>query len=97
MPLEIVVGAVVGAAAASAVNSPPIRQGVRKGVVYSLAGLLVAYDHASSLAKGVVQGARQVVKSSAHPETTPECAAAPPGPALSAASPAPATTNSQPS
>jgi len=87
MPLEIVVGAVVGAAATSAVTSPPLRKGLRKGVVYGLAGLLVAYDHVSAMAQGVVQGARRVVKS--EDEKTPETPAAPPE--------TPATAHSQPS
>jgi len=91
MPLEIVVGAVVGAAATSAVSSPVVRQKLRKGAVYGLAGLLVAYDQVTALGQGVVHGARQIVKSSGAPEAKPASEAAP----VPAA--APATTNSQPS
>jgi hypothetical protein len=40
MPVELIVGAVVGAAAAS----PKARSVIRKGIVYGLAGGLIAYD-----------------------------------------------------
>src|SRR5271166_4515007 len=53
MPLEIVIGAVIGAAVA---NEPTRRQ-LRKGLVYGLAGVLVAYDKVAHLA----QSARRVV------------------------------------
>jgi hypothetical protein len=93
MPLEIVVGAVVGAAAASVVNSPPVRQKVRRGAVYGLAGLLVAYDHVAALAQGAVKGARRVVRTQADTDQAAETApaAAPP-----ATLPAPATTSTAP-
>ena len=71
MPLEIVVGAVVGAAAASAVTSESMRRKLRQGAVYGLAGLLVAYDKVAALTQGAVDGARQVVKeASEHPATS---------------------------
>lgn len=46
MPLELIAGAVVGVAAAS----PKIRKALRKGVVYGLAGALVAYDNVAAMA-----------------------------------------------
>ena len=92
MPLEIVVGAVVGAAAASAVSSENMRRKLRQGAVYSLAGLLVAYDKVTSLAQGAVDGARQVVKeASEHPATSgspsPNGAASPNGTAANGTAP----------
>jgi hypothetical protein len=61
MPLEIIVGAVVGAAATSAVTSDKVRNSLRRGLVYSLAGVLVAYDKVSSLTTSAIQGARKAV------------------------------------
>ena len=40
MPLELIVGAVVGAG----LVSEPVRKALRKGVVHGLAGVLTAYD-----------------------------------------------------
>jgi hypothetical protein len=40
MPFELLLGAAVGAGLAS----QSVRKSIRKGVVYSLAGVLVAYD-----------------------------------------------------
>jgi hypothetical protein len=61
MPLEIVLGAVVGAAATGAVASEPIRRKLRRGLVYGLAGVLVAYDKVAALTQSAVHSARQVV------------------------------------
>jgi hypothetical protein len=49
MPLELLIGAAVGAGLAST----PVRKVLRKGVVYSLAGALVAYDKVSGLAANI--------------------------------------------
>jgi hypothetical protein len=49
MPVELLVGAAVGAA----VSSPTIRQKVRRGVVLSLAGVLVAYDKVAKVTHAV--------------------------------------------
>ncbi len=49
---EVAVAAAVTAAAAS----PSVRQIFRKSFIYGLAGVLVAYDKAAVVAKGVVQG-----------------------------------------
>ena len=57
MPLEIIVGAVVGAAVAN----EPVRRKLRQGLVYGLAGVLVAYDKVAHLTQSAVKGARQVV------------------------------------
>jgi hypothetical protein len=92
MPLEIVVGAVVGAAAASVVNSPRVRHKVRKGAVYGLAGLLVAYDQAAALAQGAVQGARRVVRTQDAADHAPESAPAAAAPPAAAPAPEPAHT-----
>jgi hypothetical protein len=55
MPLELIVGAAVGAAAAS----PKIRSAVRRGMIYGLGGLLVAYDRVSAMAQEAARGARK--------------------------------------
>jgi hypothetical protein len=75
MPLEIVVGAVVGAAAVSAAQSETVRNKMRKGAVYSLAGLLMAYDKVAALTKGAVDGARQFVKEADEQRVAPASAA----------------------
>jgi hypothetical protein len=61
MPLEVIVGAVVGAAATTAVTSDKVRNTLRRGLVYSLAGVLVAYDKVTSLTTSAIQGARKAV------------------------------------
>jgi hypothetical protein len=61
MPLEIIVGAVVGAAATTAVTSDKVRNTLRQGLVYSLAGVLVAYDKVASLTTSALQGARKAL------------------------------------
>jgi hypothetical protein len=61
MPLEVIVGAVVGAAATSAVTSDKVRNTLRRGLVYSLAGVLVAYDKVTSMTQSAIQGARKAV------------------------------------
>jgi len=80
---ELIIGAAVGATAAS----PNGRKWVRRGLVYGLAGALTVYDRAASLAKGAVRGVRNGVSSlreeaasanSAAPAaTTPDSEAAP--------------------
>jgi hypothetical protein len=49
MPVELIVGAAVGAAVAS----PTIRQKVRRGVVLGLAGVLMAYDKVAKVTHAV--------------------------------------------
>jgi hypothetical protein len=56
---EVAVAAVVVAAAVS----PPVRRSLRKGVVYGLAGLLVAGDKIAAAASGAACGVRRVVGS----------------------------------
>jgi hypothetical protein len=88
MPFELIVGAVVGAAA----TTKPVRRVVRQGVVYGLAGLLVAYDKMAALTSGVVDGVRQAAA------TPPEAlqAPAPAGQAQPAAAPATAPASAAP-
>jgi hypothetical protein len=54
---EVAVAAVVVAAAVS----PPVRRSLRKGVVYGLAGLLMAGDKVTAAASGVACGVRRAV------------------------------------
>ncbi len=55
MPLEVVVGAVIGAAA----TSPNVRKAVRKSLVFGVGSVLAAYDKMTAVAHGVVDGARK--------------------------------------
>jgi hypothetical protein len=78
MPLELIVGAAVGAAAAST----KIRQAVRKGMIFGLGGLLVAYDRAVAMGAEAAKGARRGVAAAASataaavaPAETPPAAA----------------------
>lgn len=84
MPLEIVVGAVVGAAAVSAAQSENVRNKLRQGAVYGLAGLLMAYDKVTAMTKGAVDGARQVVKEAEEQRVAPAAAATSNGAATNA-------------
>ena len=61
MALEDFVEPEVGVAVAltALVASPKVRQVLRRGAVYGLAGLLMAGDAASSLAQGVKRGAQK--------------------------------------
>jgi hypothetical protein len=61
MPMELIVGAAVGAAVAS----PKLRKTIRKGFVYGLAGALIAYDNVSSLASKARNLRRSTPKESA--------------------------------
>jgi hypothetical protein len=71
MPVEIIVGAVVGAAAATAVKSESFRAKIRRAAVLGLAGLLIAGDKIAALTKGAVDGARQVVKEAEEQRVAP--------------------------
>ena len=88
MPVELIVGAAVGAAAAS----PRARNVVRKGMVYGMAGLLMAYDKLASVTSGIVKGARQGITGAS--EAAPaqgangQASPAPEAPPLIAATPA---------
>ena len=61
MALEDFVDPEVGiaVAATAAILSPPVRNVVRRGLVYGLAGVLRAGDAVGSAARGVSQGAQQ--------------------------------------
>src|SRR5437763_6885325 len=60
----------VTAAVTAVVFSPKGRKFLRRGAVYGLAGLLVAGDALSSLARGVGQGAQRVGASAAQAART---------------------------
>jgi hypothetical protein len=67
MPLELLVGAAVGAGLASESG----RKAIRKGLVYGMAGALMAYDRMTALA-AEVRGARNGGKESAAPSSAPK-------------------------
>jgi hypothetical protein len=85
MPLELIVGAAVGAAAAS----EKIRKAVRKGMIYGLGGLLVAYDKAVAMGHEAAQGARRGVAAAAS-ATAAAVAPAPAAPSAAAPNSPPA-------
>jgi hypothetical protein len=63
----------VAVAVTAAVASPQVRNVLRRGAVYGLAGILMAGDAVSSLAQGVKRGAQKAsseVTQAAAPETT---------------------------
>src|SRR5262249_49413071 len=54
MPVEFIVGAVVGGAAVSR----RVRQAVRKGLIYGMGGALVAFDKLAAMAHAARQSVR---------------------------------------
>jgi hypothetical protein len=60
----------VAVAVTAAVASPTVRKTLRKGVVYGLAGLLVAKDKIAGLASNVAQGVRQTAAESGTTNST---------------------------
>ncbi len=79
MPVELIIGAAVGAAVASKTG----RHIVRRGLVYGLAGALTAYDRVAAVTHGVVRGVRHGVSNladeaaaTAHAEAAPSANAA---------------------
>jgi hypothetical protein len=53
----------IAVAVTAAVASPPVRKAVRRGLVYGLAGLLMAKDKITAVGQNVAQGARQMAAS----------------------------------
>jgi hypothetical protein len=51
----------VAVAVTAAVASPPVRRALRKGLVYGLAGLLMAGDRITSATREIVRSAQQTV------------------------------------
>jgi hypothetical protein len=90
MPFELVVGLAVGAAAAS----PTVRKAVRKGMIYGLGGVLVAYDKMAAMAHEAAQGARRGVAAAAAANEPATPAAAESGPHQETASQPTAATPS---
>jgi hypothetical protein len=54
MPAEFIIGAAIGAAAVST----RVRKAVRRGLIYGVGGVLVAYDRVAAGAHAVAQSAR---------------------------------------
>jgi hypothetical protein len=55
MPAELIIGAAIGAAAAST----RVRQAVRRGLIYGIGAALVAYDKVAAGVHAVARSARQ--------------------------------------
>ena len=68
MPVELLIGAAVGAGLASS----PVRKVIRKGVVYSLAGALMAYDKVSGMAADIRKSRNQAPAAEAPKKSAPE-------------------------
>ena len=90
----------IAVAVTAAVASPQVRNVLRRGAVYGLAGLLMAGDAVSALAQGVKRGAQQAAPPEAAAAPVPDTAPATPeilstdspvvaAPAMSAAQGAP--------
>jgi hypothetical protein len=64
----------VAVAVTAAVASPPVRKVLRRGLVYGLAGLLVAGDKLSATARNIAQSVQQTAapESDAKTETPKE-------------------------
>ena len=71
----------VAVAVTAAVCSPPVRKVLRTGLVYGLAGLIIARDKVSNAAAVVKKNVQQAAQSdgNAAPETSNPTAAAPAG------------------
>jgi hypothetical protein len=92
MPFELLIGAAVGAAVAS----QRVRKVVRKGLVYGLAGALVAYDKAAGFATEVRASRKQSDEPAAAKPAAPggePATAQPAAPAQSAPDRVPAAAN----
>ena len=86
MPLELLIGAAVGAGLVSS----PVRKTLRKGVVYSLAGALVTYDKVTGLAASIrtakpAASTKEAPRTPASAGTTAACETSPAAPAEPAA------------
>lgn len=66
----------IAVAVTAAVASPPVRKVLRRGLVYGLAGLLVASDKITDTARQIVEGAQHAAAPAS--EATPETPATPP-------------------
>jgi hypothetical protein len=57
----------IAVAVTAAVASPPVRKVLRRGVVYGLAGLLMASDRLTAAARGIAQAAQQTAATGEEP------------------------------
>src|SRR5207302_708632 len=71
---EVAIAVVVTAAVAS----PPVRKVMRRGLVYGLAGLLVAGDKLTGAARQIAQSAEQAAAAAANPRQETGQASPPP-------------------
>jgi hypothetical protein len=59
---EVAVAATVTAVVTAAVCSPPVRKVLRRGLVYGLAGLMIARDKVADAAKSVARNVQEVTQ-----------------------------------
>jgi hypothetical protein len=76
---EVAVVAAVAAGITAAAVSPPVRNVVRRGLVYGLAGLLMAGDKISAAARDVAHSAQQAASSGSTETAANTTPAASPG------------------
>jgi hypothetical protein len=74
MPADLLLGVVVGAAAAS----KSVRKAVRRGLLYGVGSLLVAYDKVAAFTHETAQGARKGLAAAAGTGSPGTPAPAPP-------------------
>jgi hypothetical protein len=68
----------VAVAVTAAVASPPVRKVLRRGLVYGLAGLLVAGDKITGAARQIAQSAQQTAASASNATQETSQASPPP-------------------
>jgi hypothetical protein len=66
---EVAVATAVAATVTAAVCSPPVRKVLRRGLVYGLAGLIMAKDKVSRAAHTVAQNVKEAAQSEVSPES----------------------------
>jgi hypothetical protein len=67
MPAEFIIGAAIGAAVAST----SVRKAVRRGLIYGVGGVLVAYDKLAAGAHAVAQSTREARAAAKDRDTAP--------------------------
>ena len=68
---EVAVAATVTAVVTAAVCSPPVRKVLRRGLVYGLAGLMIARDKVTDAAKSVARNVQEVAHSDGNAAESP--------------------------
>ncbi len=67
----------IAVAVTAAVSAPPVRKVLRRGLIYGLAGLLIAGDKIAGTAREIAQGAQETVAPTSNAPREPAPAPAP--------------------